>query len=61
MVKLMPEQQRAFVRAKPEVFAPAKGGWGLRGATTVRLSSATSASVRPAMTAAWMNVAPKGV
>lgn len=59
MVKLTPEQQRAFVRAKPGVFAPAKGGWGLRGATTVRLASATSESVRPAMNAAWLNVAPK--
>lgn len=59
MVKLTPEQQRAFVRAKPEAFAAVKGGWGLRGATTVRLAAATIDTVRPAMSAAWLNVAPK--
>jgi hypothetical protein len=58
MVKLTPEQQRRFVRDEPEVFAPVKGGWGRRGATNVRLESATEAILRPALVAAWRNVAP---
>jgi hypothetical protein len=59
MVKLTPEQQEAFVTAEPTVFVPVKGGWGLRGATTVRLRTAKTASVRTALAAAWRNVAPR--
>jgi len=59
MVKLTPEQQEEFVRAEPEVFEPVKGGWGRGGATSVRLKSATKATWRPAMAAAWCNAAPK--
>jgi hypothetical protein len=59
MVKLFPDQQKDFVRAEPEVFAPVKGGWGRRGATHVRLKAATKASVQRALAAAWRNTAPK--
>jgi hypothetical protein len=59
MVKLTPEQQREFVLAEPEIFAPVPGGWGLRGATHVRLKKADPDSVRPALAAAWNNTAPK--
>jgi hypothetical protein len=59
MVKLMPEQQEEFVRAEPEVFEPVKGGWGRAGATTVHLKAATTATLQPAMAAAWCNAAPK--
>ena len=59
MVKLTPEQQQLFVRAEPDVFAPVKGGWGARGATRVALASAQEVSLRPAVVAAWCNVAPK--
>lgn len=59
MVKLTLEQQEAFVAAEPAVFAPVKGSWGLRGATTVRLRQAKTASVRLALAAAWRNVAPR--
>lgn len=58
MVKLTPEQQEAFVSAEPTVFAPVKGGWGLRGATNVRLGAAKTKSLRVALAAAWRNVAP---
>jgi len=37
MVKLTPEQQEEFVRAKPKVFVPVRGGWGRSGATSVLL------------------------
>ncbi len=59
MVKLTPEQQKQFVCAEPNAFVPVKGGWGLRGATNVCLSYVTSKMLRPALIAAWKNVAPK--
>jgi hypothetical protein len=61
MVKLTPEQQRGFVQAKPDVFAPARGAWGLRGSTLVRLKGADADTVRDAMRAAWLGRAPKTV
>ncbi|RIK65851.1 MAG: hypothetical protein DCC65_11855 [Planctomycetota bacterium] len=59
MVKLTPEQQRMFVQAEPEIFAPIKGGWGKRGATQVRLHPAKKAVVKHALATAWRNTAPK--
>ena len=59
MVKLAAEQQELFLSAAPEVFAPAKGAWGKRGSTTVRLARASAATLRDAMAAAWRNVVPK--
>ena len=61
MVKLTPEQQAAFVDTAPKVFTPVKGGWGLRGATNVRLGQATAAALRPALEVAWQNVAPRSL
>ena len=59
MVKLTPEQQHQFVQANPEMFAPIKGGWGIRGATQVRLDNAHETTLRSAMITAWRNIAPK--
>jgi hypothetical protein len=59
MVKLTPEQQEEFVKAKPEAFVPVKGGWGRGGATSVLLRAAKSGDLRPAIAAAWCNAAPK--
>lgn len=59
MVKLTPLQQSQFVAAYPAVFEPIPGGWGLRGATGVKLRRATVAAVRAALFEAWRNVAPK--
>jgi len=59
MVKLHPNDQARFYEAQPEVFVPAKGAWGKRGATTVKLQSAKAADLRQALLAAWRNVAPK--
>ncbi len=61
MVKLTPEQQQVFVESAPKVFAPVKGGWGLRGATNVRLAAASARTLRPALVTAWGNVAPKSL
>jgi hypothetical protein len=59
MVKLTLEQQEEFVRAEPEVFMPVTGGWGRRGATSVRLRAATKNILKQAIAAAWCNAAPK--
>src|SRR5439155_13432989 len=61
MVKLAPQQQEEFVNSEPDVFIPAAGAWGGRGATTVRLRLAKKASVRQALELAWRNIAPKRV
>lgn len=53
MVKLRPLQQAQFVAAHPRIYAPVAGGWGVRGATGVRLKLATRAAVRPALFAPW--------
>jgi len=59
MVKLTPEQQRAFVQDEPKVFQPFNGAWGARGCTKVRLLPAKKQTVRRALVAAWRNTAPK--
>lgn len=56
MVKLVPEQQQMMVAAEPSMFRPVNGAWGLRGATSVRLSVADSRTARSALTMAWQNV-----
>jgi hypothetical protein len=61
MVKLTPEQQHDFMKSNPDVFAPVKGAWGLRGCTSVKLRPAKKTSLRTAMAAAWRNVAPKSL
>ena len=57
MVKLTPDQQQEFVRAKPDTFVPAKGAWGRGGSTMVRLASADGDTVGEAMTLAWRGTA----
>jgi hypothetical protein len=59
MVKLTPEQQRAFVESDGTTFVPVKGAWGERGCTNVRLSKAREALLQEAMQAACGNVPEK--
>jgi len=61
MVKLTPPQQQIFVQSDPEIFVPVKGGWGRRGATSVRLKAATKNVTRLALAAAWRATAPKSL
>ncbi len=56
MVKLTPEQQRAFVASDSAGFVPVKGAWGEKGATSVRLSAAREELLEEAMAAACANV-----
>ena len=59
MVKLTPDQQRAFIEKAPKVFKPCSGAWGRAGATNVYLASAKASLARAAIKAAAKNVASK--
>jgi hypothetical protein len=59
MVKLTPDQQRAFIEKAPKVFKPCSGAWGRAGATNVYLPAAKATIVRTALNAAAKNVANK--
>ncbi len=59
IIMLTREEQELYVDEAPEAFAPAKGGWGLKGSTTVTLKNAKPALVRSALHAAWRRKAPK--
>jgi hypothetical protein len=52
MVKLTPEQQRAFVQSDGAAFVPVKGAWGERGCTNVRLCAAREGLLQEAIAAA---------
>jgi hypothetical protein len=55
MVKLLPEQQRTFLRQDPEPFKPESGAWGRQGCTAVRLESVDEETLGEALTLAWQN------
>jgi YjbR len=59
MVKLTPEQQRAFIRKAPSDFKPCSGAWGRQGYTNVYLASAKASIVCAALAAAAKNVASR--
>lgn len=55
MLILTPEQQADSMHDHPEMFTPVSGKSGPRGCTSVRLSKATKAALRPAAIAAYQN------
>jgi hypothetical protein len=59
MVILPPEEQARFIRSHSKVFTAAKGAWGKRGSTSVRLAGVDRATLRSAMEIAWRKRAPK--
>ncbi len=59
MVKLTPDQQASLVRGEPDVYRPAAGAWGAKGATIITLESAEWEGVRTVLRLAWRNTAPK--
>jgi hypothetical protein len=61
MVILPPEEQERLVESYPKVFVPAKGAWGKRGSTSVRLDGVNKATLQRAMEIAWRKRAPKGL
>src|SRR5258708_30761100 len=60
MVKLTPEQQKQFVHAHSDAFAPESGAWGRAGSTKVRLASVHEEALGEAVTIAWQNIVNKG-
>ena len=56
MIKLTPEQQRAFVALDSAAFVPVKGGWGEKGCTNLRLAAAREEMVHEAIVAACRNI-----
>ena len=56
MVKLTPEQQRAFMKEAPAMFSPCAGAWGKAGATSVHLASTTKGILTKALRAASQNI-----
>ena len=59
MVILPPEEQERLVRTYSTAFAPAKGAWGRRGSTSVRLEQVDVPTLQRAMEIAWRKRAPK--
>ena len=59
MVRLTPEQQRAFIKKAPKVLKPCSGAWGRQGYTNVYLIAAKASIVRAALDAAAKNVASR--
>ena len=58
MVALTPEQQEDALR-EHEAMSPAKGVWGARGATMVRLAAVDEETLGAALTQAWQNAVAK--
>jgi hypothetical protein len=59
MVVLLPKEQTRLIREHPKVFSPAKGAWGKRGSTVVRLAGADRATIHGALEIAWRSKARK--
>ena len=59
LVKLHHEQQERLIRSDPSRFAPAAGGLGHLGWTTLSLADADESVLLTTLTMAWRNVAPK--
>ena len=56
---LTPGEQALKCTLTPEAFAPVPNAWGVRGATTVKLSAVTVAELRDALSLAWRRSLPK--
>ena len=59
MIALPPEEQAVLVIDYPLVFLPAKGAWGKRGNTLVRLKNINLKLGRKTLMTAWRKRAPK--
>lgn len=57
MVKLTPEVQRLYIAKDAATFIPARGAWGVKGSTLVRLETANQTDVEEAVTIAWRPLA----
>ena len=50
---LTPDQQAEFVQEQPDIFVPIAGGWGIMGATHIRLATANEDLLTGALRTAW--------
>jgi hypothetical protein len=58
---LTPEQQERWVEARPRIFTPVHGTWGILGATFVELAAANETVIRQTLRLAWEKAAPKSL
>jgi hypothetical protein len=58
MVVLPPDEQARLLRSYPKIFSPAKGAWGKKGSTCVRLEAIDKRTLHAALEIAWRNRAP---
>ena len=56
VLKLLPAEQREFIRLHPKTFVPAAGAWGRQGWTVVELAAAKKPAVRGAVLLAYQGV-----
>jgi hypothetical protein len=54
---LTPDEQLRFMHSAPDCFFPAKGAWGRKGSTHIRLVAADRIEVQRALRAAWQHKA----
>jgi len=59
MVVLPPEEQARLIKARPKIFAPAKGAWGKSGSTCIFLAEVDAKTLRAVLAIAWRKRAPK--
>ena len=55
VLRLTPEQQAGMIEDAPEIFSAVPGGYGLKGATLVRLSNVTEDMLAAVLRTAWSN------
>ena len=59
VLKLTPEQQRAFITEQPQSFSPVQGGWGRMGMTFIHLEHVDEALIAGALSTAYHNLQKK--
>jgi hypothetical protein len=54
-----PDEQALKCEITPDAFSAVPNAWGVRGATTVKLSTVTVTELRSALQTAWQRALPK--
>jgi hypothetical protein len=57
-VFLTPDEQRMLCEAEPDIFFPVPNKWGEKGATSIRLKTCDTATLRSALAMSWRHAAP---
>jgi YjbR len=56
---LSPDEQALKCAVAPDAFSPMPNAWGVRGATSVKLSALTAAELRDSLKTAWQHAVSK--